>query len=72
MPTVQAVAAQFAAGPTRGFARSKQALYASSGLSYEGSLALEIEYQRELGKSSDYREGVAAFVAKRAPKFTGE
>ncbi len=72
MPTVQAVAAQFAAGPTRGFARTKQALYASSGLSYEGSLALEIEYQRELGNSSDYREGAGAFIAKRAPKFTGE
>ena len=27
--------------------------------------------QRELGYAEDYREGVAAFTAKRAPRFTG-
>jgi len=27
---------------------------------------------RELGYSQDYREGVAAFIAKRPAQFTGE
>jgi len=69
---VDKMARQLAIGPTRGFARTKQAIYASAGNSLDVQLDLERDYMRELGASSDYREGVNAFIAKRPPEFTGE
>ncbi len=70
-PTVDRLAAHFAQAPTRGLARTKQALYASSANTLEVQLDLERDFMRELGTSDDYREGVAAFMAKRPPKFSG-
>ncbi|MEP6703163.1 MAG: 2-(1,2-epoxy-1,2-dihydrophenyl)acetyl-CoA isomerase PaaG, partial [Betaproteobacteria bacterium] len=68
---VDTMATQLAAAPTKGLARTKQAIYASSGNSFESQLDLERDYMRELGFTDDYREGVSAFMAKRAPKFSG-
>jgi 2-(1,2-epoxy-1,2-dihydrophenyl)acetyl-CoA isomerase len=65
------LARTFAAGPTRGLARTKQALYASPANTLEGQLDIERDLMRELGFSRDYREGVSAFIEKRAPVFTG-
>ena len=38
---------------------------------FGAALDLERDYQRELGHSADYREGVSAFIEKRAARFTG-
>jgi 2-(1,2-epoxy-1,2-dihydrophenyl)acetyl-CoA isomerase len=68
---VDALARQLAAAPTRGIARTKQALYESWDRTLEEQLDTERDYQRELGRTTDYAEGVAAFTGKRTPAFTG-
>ena len=69
--TVDQLATQLAAAPTRGLARTKQAIYESWSHTLEQQLDLERDFQRELGRSQDYAEGVAAFMEKRTSKFTG-
>jgi 2-(1,2-epoxy-1,2-dihydrophenyl)acetyl-CoA isomerase len=65
------LARHFASQPTRGLAAIKRALLASSTHTLDEQLDLERDLQRELGRSDDYREGVAAFLAKRTPVFKG-
>src|SRR6476659_2566710 len=62
---VDALAAKFAAAPTRGLARIKAMIRASWGHSLDQELDLQRDAMRELGFSGDYREGVAAFMEKR-------
>jgi 2-(1,2-epoxy-1,2-dihydrophenyl)acetyl-CoA isomerase len=69
--TVDALARQFAAAPTRGLAATKHALYGGWARSLDQQLDVERDLQRELGRSADYAEGVAAFSAKRTPIFRG-
>jgi 2-(1,2-epoxy-1,2-dihydrophenyl)acetyl-CoA isomerase len=67
----EALLAQFASGPTKGLAAIKQAIHGSGARSLEQQLDVERDLQRALGFGDDYREGVAAFVAKRPPQFKG-
>jgi 2-(1,2-epoxy-1,2-dihydrophenyl)acetyl-CoA isomerase len=69
---VEAVATKLAAAPPRSLARAKQAIYASHSNTMDQQLNLERDFMRELGRTSDYREAVTAFMEKRTPKFTGE
>jgi 2-(1,2-epoxy-1,2-dihydrophenyl)acetyl-CoA isomerase len=69
--TVQTLAQQFAAAPTRGLAATKTAIRGSWQHTLAQQLDVERDAQRELGRSADYAEGVAAFTGKRLPNFTG-
>lgn len=72
MDQALAMAEHFAAAPTKGLAFTKKALQASHANTLPEQLKLEGEMMRELGNTHDYREGVAAFIAKRPAHFKGE
>ena len=65
------LAQQLAQMPTKALALTKEALELGSRQSLEQQLATEDALQRIAAATADYREGVAAFVGKRAPKFVG-
>ena len=58
--------------PTKGLAYTKQALNRSIENTLEQQLQVEDELQQEAALSKDFKEGVAAFLDKRKPNFTGE
>lgn len=70
--TVTSLANQLAAMPTRALVRTRQAMHAAHTHSMEQQLSTEAMLMRELGRSADYVEGVAAFLEKRAPRYTGQ
>ena len=65
------LARRLAAMPTRALGLIKRGFNASVRNDLESQLALEVELQREAGRSEDYAEGVRAFVEKRKPRFLG-
>jgi 2-(1,2-epoxy-1,2-dihydrophenyl)acetyl-CoA isomerase len=71
MDEANALVEKLASGPTRSYASSKQALGRFLYGDLDAQLALEAELQHALGRSKDFMEGVAAFVEKREPGFSG-
>jgi 2-(1,2-epoxy-1,2-dihydrophenyl)acetyl-CoA isomerase len=67
---VGALAARLAAMPTRALVETRRALDAAQQTDLAGALDHEQALQRELGFAHDYQEGVAAFMARRAPSFS--
>lgn len=65
-----ALGARLAAMPVKALARTRQVIDAAEGLDYAQALAAEARAQSEMGGAADYREGVAAFMAKRKPRFS--
>ncbi|HSQ72491.1 MAG TPA: enoyl-CoA hydratase-related protein [Rubrivivax sp.] len=70
MDSAFALAQRLAAMPARALAETRRALDAAAPMALGDALTLEADTQRELGRGHDFAEGVAAFLAKRAPVFT--
>lgn len=71
MQEASKLAADMAAGPTVGLGLTKRAIQDASSNTLDAQLDLERDLQREAGHTPDYAEGVAAFLEKRKPAFTG-
>jgi 2-(1,2-epoxy-1,2-dihydrophenyl)acetyl-CoA isomerase len=65
------LARRLASGPTRSYANSKRMLNNSMMRIMDEQLDLEAQVQGEMAASTDFIEGISAFVEKREPRFTG-
>ena len=68
---VDAIAHKLAALPPLGLAAIKEMIRSSWQYSLDEELDRQAGTMRRLGFTEDYREGVAAFLEKRTPKFVG-
>ena len=62
---------RLASGPTRSYAGTKRQLNRWLYEQMDAQLEFEAQIQREMAASGDFAEGIAAFNAKRPPRFGG-
>jgi len=65
-------AALFAAGPTQAYASIKRSVSEGFGVSLEEGLIIEADEFSKVFATADARIGVAAFLNKTKPEFTGK
>lgn len=69
MPQAMKLAAQLSAGPTGTYGLTKQAFNKAVLSNLEAVLSNEADLQEMAGHRTEHKEGVAAFLEKRIPKF---
>lgn len=72
IPATMEMAAKLAKGPTKAFGMIKKILDAAETNEFGPQLDLERDYQRILGDTEDFAEGVTAFLTKRPANFKGK
>jgi 2-(1,2-epoxy-1,2-dihydrophenyl)acetyl-CoA isomerase len=71
MPRALEWAARLAAGPTRAYGLIKRGVNQAVSVALADSLEYEAQLQEIASRTEDHREGVAAFLAKRPPAYSG-
>lgn len=66
-----AIVARLARGPTLGLVAIRRAIHSAESATFDQQLDHERTAQNTLAATEDYREGVAAFAARRAPVYKG-
>ncbi|HKL03460.1 MAG TPA: enoyl-CoA hydratase-related protein [Cryomorphaceae bacterium] len=68
---IEKITSKLSTMATKGLAYTKIALNQSMHNNLSAQLSLEEQLQTKAGATGDYKEGVAAFLEKRKPEFTG-
>jgi 2-(1,2-epoxy-1,2-dihydrophenyl)acetyl-CoA isomerase len=72
MKQAETLANELAQGATKAYGGIKRLMYASANNTLDEQMELEGEAIADAGRTLDGKEGIASFLAKRTPKFTGE